>query len=132
VKGILNEAVYFCIVKFGEGLYAWRLYRGFTQEELAVKADISNITISRFEIKPGDQRDPGEPSARTRSKLAKGLSITPEQFYTLPTAMPERQKSLEDMLDDLRSAYGSGKYTKDQIEQEILEFLLEIKRGESN
>jgi transcriptional regulator with XRE-family HTH domain len=128
---------YFCLVKFGEGLYAWRVYRGFTQEELGAKGDVTNDTISKYEIKPGDRRDPGEPSPRIRSKLAKALGITPEQFFTFPTTLPEQEESIDDVFDKVRSLYGSGKYTKEQIRREALKFLLEIEaqekeRGEGN
>src|SRR5690242_18536146 len=108
-------------MKFGEGLFAWRNYRGFTQEELAVKSDVSSITISRIEIRPGaDSTNVKEPSAKVRSKLARALGITPEQFYTLPRLMPEQEESLEDKFEGILSLYGSGKYTKEQITDQAL------------
>jgi transcriptional regulator with XRE-family HTH domain len=119
-------------MKFGEGAYAWRVHRGYTQEELAARCDLSNETISRYEIRPGDKSDPGEPSPKTRSKWAKGLGITPEQFYTLPREVPEQVKNLDELIDEIRSGFGSGRYTKNEIERELLEFMLEIKNAERN
>lgn len=111
---------------FGQGLYVWRSFRGYNQEELAALADVSNDTISRHERPPGDDTPDYGVSAKIKRKLAAALNIKPEDFHTYPTQLPEQEKSLEDIFDEVRSLYGSGKYTKEEIQREAHLFLSEI------
>lgn len=121
----------FAPMNFGKGLYLWRNYRGMTQEELAVKADVTNDTISRHERRPDDPEPPSEPSTTTKAKLAKALGIKPEDFYRSPLeTTPEL--SIEEALSQLKSVYARGTYSKEELETEVLKFLLEIKRGEKD
>jgi transcriptional regulator with XRE-family HTH domain len=130
VERFSQNPYYFCgmAISFGEGLYAWRVYRGFTQEQLSEEADIVVDTISRHEARPGSGKKKADnpPSPKTIRKLADALKIKPEQFYTLPTALPEQEKTIEDIFDDVWSLYGSGKYTKEELQREALKFLQEI------
>lgn len=133
VGGFSGFSDYFCTMTFGEGLYAWRVFRGYSQSELAGRAKVVPDTVTRHERKPGSDKKKqavNPPSSKTINKLADALGIKPEQFYTLPTGLPEQKKTLEDVFDDVRSLYGSGKYTKEQIQREALQFLLEIQAEE--
>lgn len=54
-----------------------RLSRGFSQEQLAVKADLAQNVISRIE------RDKHKPSEDTLKRLSKALNVEPDVFYYL-------------------------------------------------
>lgn len=114
-------------MNFGKGLLAWRKHRNYSQEELAELADVTVDTISRYESGRSV-----EPTAKTKRRLAKALGIAPEDFYRPPDSIPERVQSLDDVINEIRSGYGSGIYTKEQIERELLEFMLEIKSIEQS
>lgn len=104
-----------------------------SQEQLAALAGTTNDTISRHERQPGDTTPPTQPSTTTKQKLAKALGIRPEDFHRSPTdvqAAPEL--TIEEALSQLKSVYARGVYSKDELEKEVLKFLLEIKSGEKD
>jgi len=53
----------------------WRLRRFLTQEQLAEKAHVSELTVSNIERGR-------KPRIKTALDLAKALAIKPEQLYT--------------------------------------------------
>jgi transcriptional regulator with XRE-family HTH domain len=62
------------VVKIGTQLRAARERALLTQEELAARAEVQPLTISRIET------DKVEPRYRTIRKLAKALSVNPSEL----------------------------------------------------
>lgn len=57
-------------------LKAWRRKRFVSQSELAVKAGVSKLTVTRLE-----SGRPTRPHPRTVRKLAMALDVRPEQIF---------------------------------------------------
>ena len=67
---------------------AWRERRALSQRDLARLANVSQFSISRIET--GQQR----PRPSTLRKLAKALSLSPEQLFLSPDAALDETKAI--------------------------------------
>ena len=66
----------------GRKIREFRHSRGFTQEELAFRADISSVYLRQIE------KDIRNPTVTTVLKLCKALSIQPSDLFELEAPLP--------------------------------------------
>lgn len=66
-------------------LKEWRERRAFSQAELADRAGVSKLTVTRLE-RPGS----GIPHPRTVRKLASALGLEPQDLYVVQGNDPDR------------------------------------------
>lgn len=69
-------------------LKEWRRKRFVSQSELAVKAGVSKLTVTRLE-----SSRPTRPHPRTVRKLATALEVQPEQIYDFSSADDEEDET---------------------------------------
>lgn len=65
----------------GRKIREFRHHRGFTQEELAFRADISSVYLRQIE------KDDRNPTISTVLKLCKALSIPPSELFELESPL---------------------------------------------
>lgn len=66
----------------GRKIREFRHHCGFTQEELAFRADISSVYLRQIE------KDDRNPTVSTILKLCKALSIQPSELFELEAPLP--------------------------------------------
>lgn len=66
----------------GRKIREFRHHCGFTQEELAFRADISSVYLRQIE------KDISNPTVSTVLKLCKALSIQPSELFELEKPLP--------------------------------------------
>lgn len=100
----------------GRKIREFRHHRGFTQEELAFRADISSVYLRQIE------KDDRNPTISTVLKLCKALSIPPSELFELES--PLSPSSTEEQI----VAFLSDK-TEDEkkIALEILKSAFQLK-----
>ena len=100
----------------GRKIREFRHHRGFTQEELAFRADISSLYLRQIE------KDDRNPTISTVLKLCKALSIPPSELFELES--PLSPSSTEEQI----VAFLSDK-TEDEkkIALEILKSAFQLK-----
>ena len=100
----------------GRKIMEFRHHRGFTQEELAFRADISSVYLRQIE------KDDRNPTISTVLKLCKALSIPPSELFELES--PLSPSSTEEQI----VAFLSDK-TEDEkkIALEILKSAFQLK-----
>lgn len=100
----------------GRKIKEFRHHRGFTQEELAFRADISSVYLRQIE------KDDRNPTISTVLKLCKALSIPPSELFELES--PLSPSSTEEQI----VAFLSDK-TEDEkkIALEILKSAFQLK-----
>lgn len=100
----------------GRKIREFRHHRGFTQEELAFRADISSVYLRQIE------KDDRNPTISTVLKLCKALSIHPSELFELES--PLSPSSTEEQI----VAFLSDK-TEDEkkIALEILKSAFQLK-----
>ena len=83
-------------MKIGEKLKQLRLRTNLTQEELAIRCDLSKGFISQIE------RDQSSPSIATLVDILECLGTTPEDFFkeTAPEQVRYRQEDAYDSIDE--------------------------------
>ena len=80
----------------GRKIKEFRHHRGFTQEELAFRADISSVYLRQIE------KDDRNPTISTVLKLCKALSIHPSELFELeaPLSPSSTEEQIVAFLSD--------------------------------
>lgn len=121
----------FAWMRFGEGVKAWRNYRGWSQEELAAKSDVNNNTISQIESEKIPDR---EASPSTKKKIAKALGITVEEIYHSPIGPKVEKKDAvteQQIIDDIKAFRASGNVSNDDLQRLLMKVARELANEEN-
>ena len=78
-------------------LAEWREARGLTQQQVADRLGVSDVTISRWETQKGSHK----PNTDVLAALAEAYDIEPEDFYRHPDA-PSADALLRDQPEDIK------------------------------
>lgn len=117
----------------GQRLKYWRKQKGYTQAQLAEKANMSRSYVADVE------RDRYNPSVETLSSIAKALnipvsnllednqrlvSVSPEEYRTSEKDEKDIAKRMEQIKKDLKNAEGLS-FSGEPMSDEAIESLLE-------